>query len=96
MIDYDKKHFKVCANCKYWDYFPKGNEQLDGLEHAGCHRYPANVPLVEKITDCGHVIPEMLMLDSPLMGHPQTFGCDWCGEFEPDENLPFPDGIYMP
>lgn len=100
MIDYNKPKFDVCMNCKYWDYVMTDGVESDeahiAFQNADCHRYPVNVPLVEEITDDGRVIPSMILLDSPLMGHPQTFGCDWCGEFEPDNNPMFPDGIYMP
>lgn len=98
MIDYNKKYFKVCVNCKYWDYYGAKIENLDDvpLDKGLCHRYPANVPCVEEITECGRVIPSMILRDSPLMAHCFTFGCDWCGEFEPDDEPLFPDGIYMP
>ena len=98
MIDYDKPKFDVCVNCKYWDCYVQDGKNLDDIimNHAECHRYPVNVPLAEGATNNGYMIPAMILSDSPLMGHCITFGCDWCGEFEPDENPLFPDGIYMP
>lgn len=98
MIDYDKPRFKVCANCKYWDCYRWDRNNKDDiiLEHGDCHRYPVNVQLIDDITIVGNMIPAMILNDTPLMGHPQTFGSDWCGEFEADDNPLFPDGIYMP
>lgn len=98
MINNDKPIFNVCANCKYWDCYRWRGDNVDDLlsEFGDCHRYPVNVPLADYITEDGHVVPAMILNDTPLMGHTQTFGSDWCGEFEEDVNIMFPEGAYMP
>lgn len=97
MIDYDKPQFKVCANCKYWDYYELDEYKRNNieLEECECHRYPPSVVNIDRITSEGNIIP-VLARNTPLMSHCYTFGSEWCGEFEPDDNPMFPDGIYMP
>lgn len=94
MIDYDKPQFEVCANCKYWDFYDRDKLDEDLLQEAECHRYPPNNPNIADVTEYGVIFEETH--NTPLLSHCFTFGTDWCGEFVPNRNPPFPDGVYMP
>lgn len=95
MIDYDKPKFDVCVNCKHWDCYSSDKDSDLRTNEGECHRYPPQTPNINYVTDYGITVYEDIRCTT-LMSHVFTFGCDWCGEFEPDDNPTFPEGIILP
>lgn len=92
-LEYENlRKIRCCANCVYWDVYEDSSFNGDyELKEAECHRNPPMVPNVYSTTNWDKDNAEIdsmsveLIRGTPLMSHPFTYGCDWCGEFS---NLP--------
>lgn len=75
---------KCCANCEYWELRGEDSVGINCDSEGECHRYPPNVPNFDV---SGHENAKIsdtwieCLYGTPLMSHPFTYACEWCGEF---------------
>ena len=75
----------TCLTCDFW--LPNANEKppYNELTCGECRRYPPSVPLIIKTTELGVEVHDRGSNDGvPLMGWPETYAAEWCGEWRAD------------
>ena len=77
---------RTCLKCDYW--FPNLSEKepYNDLTCGSCHRRPPSVPLVAERGQFYEEHEQGSTVDQTLMGFPETYGDEWCGEWRPDKN----------
>jgi len=76
---------RACLNCDYWFPNPGEKEPYDLITCGSCHRYPPSVPIVAERGLFYEEHEQGSTADQTLMGFPETYGDEWCGEWMPDE-----------
>jgi hypothetical protein len=61
-----------CAACVYW--VALGYSEEKGRDRGKCARFP---PVYRPMGD-----RDCRQIEAEKWSFPQTYGCDWCGEFE--------------
>ena len=69
----------MCCECRWW----RPREELEHyceLDDGECFRFPPFVPCVNKVTDFGVTVPEVIR-GTVLTTYPITNAEEFCGEF---------------
>lgn len=67
---------RLCSRCSYWD--PEPDKEEDGLHQGKCRRLPP----------AGLVPAGVGQTQAGVAEWPRTLYRDWCGEWQPREELP--------
>lgn len=75
---------QTCLNCDFWLPNCGEKEPYNELTCGECHRYPPSVPILAIRGPNFELTEQGSTPDTTLMGWPETYAPEWCGEWSPD------------
>lgn len=70
----------TCCECRWWRP-AKEREHYTEIDDGECIRFPPMVPCINRVTDLGIAVPEVLR-GVVLTAYPIVYALEECGEFE--------------
>lgn len=80
----EDEYEEICLTCDFW--LPNASEKqpYNELTCGECRRFPPSVPIIAERGTFYEETEQGSTPDSTLMGYPETYGTEWCGEWRAD------------